>query len=341
VADLRTDGFTLIRGALKPASVERLTDALDRVHRDERSDPREPMHLLGGIGRDDAFLELLDHPAVFPLVWRELGWNIHVYHCHLDVTPPCAAPHDPAVWGWHQDGGRQNVELETDPRARLSLKVAYWLSDVSEPGRGNILVIPGSHTRNTLPRQEPPRGAMPVLASPGDAMVFDRRLWHSRSDNLSAHTRRAIFLAYTYRWIRPRDDLGIDPSESRFQQLSPVRRQLLGEGSEPRSYWGLGRDQPVPLQRLSALAQRKRQREVQQHERAEGDREALTAGGGEGRDPGAEQQQLERQPQWIGHPDGGLRRDEDAPDHGDDERRADAEDPLHRPVVGVEAPVGD
>jgi ectoine hydroxylase-related dioxygenase (phytanoyl-CoA dioxygenase family) len=239
VAALRSDGFASVPNALPQVAVTRLAAALDRVYEEERVPARAPMHLLGGIWRDDAFVELLDHPAVFPAVTAELGRNIHVYHCHLDVTPPLPAAREPQTWGWHQDGGRQNVDLETDPRPRLSLKVAFWLSDVSEPGRGNMLVVPGSHTRNTLARDEAPADAVPVLAEPGDALVFDRRLWHSRSDNLSPWTRRAVFLAYTYRWIRPRDDFGIDQASARFRALSPLRRQLLGEDAPPPSHWGV------------------------------------------------------------------------------------------------------
>jgi ectoine hydroxylase-related dioxygenase (phytanoyl-CoA dioxygenase family) len=256
-AELRRNGLLPVPGALEPALIERLAAALDRIYVEERVHGRvgngEAMHLLGGIFRDDAFLDLLDHPAVFPVIWGELGWNIHMYHCHLDVTPPRASRRERPVWGWHQDGGRQNLELEGNPRPRLSLKVAYWLSDVSAPGRGSMLVVPGSHERNTLPRPEQAEGgfeqpteAVPVLAAPGDALVFDRRLWHSRSDNLSGVDRKAIFLAYTYRWVRPRDHLGIDPEDARFSDLSPVRRQLLGEEAGPRSHWGLG-DEAIPL----------------------------------------------------------------------------------------------
>jgi ectoine hydroxylase len=254
---LRSAGFLPVPGALEPAAAARLAAALDRVYREEvaggRTRAGEPMHLLGQIARDDAFLDLLDHPAVFPVIWGELGWNIHLYHCHLDVTPPHSVPRHGAAWGWHQDGGRQNLELEGDPRPRMSLKVAFWLSDVSAPGRGNLLIVPGSHESNALPRPDhpelgfdPPDDATPVLASPGDALVFDRRLWHSRSDNLSEHTRRVVFLAYTFRWIRPRDEFGIDPSSERFRGLSPVRRQLLGEPAGRHHQWGLERD-AVPL----------------------------------------------------------------------------------------------
>jgi ectoine hydroxylase len=261
---LRSDGFVTIPGALALPAVARLADALDRVYDEEvargRTGVGEPMHLLGEIGRDDAFLDLVDHPAVFPVIWGELGWNIHLYHCHLDVAPPRATPCRHPRWGWHQDGGRQNLDLEGDPRPRMSLKAAFWLSDVSEPGRGNMLIVPGSHERNTLPRPEhpelgfePPVGAEPVLAAPGDALVFDRRLWHSRSPNHSEYRRRVVFLAYTFRWVRPRDDFGIDQASERFRGLSPVRRQLLGETAGRHHEWGL-EPGAVPLYRVTGPA---------------------------------------------------------------------------------------
>jgi len=256
-AELRSTGMLAVPGALSPPAVSSLTAALDRVYSEERARAKlndgDAMHLVGGIGRDAAFLELLDHPAAFTVIWGELGWNIHVYHVHLDVTPPRTAPRPRPVWRWHQDGGRQNLDLDSSPRPRMSLKVAYWLSDLTVSGRGNMLVIRGSHERNTLARQRLPEGgfadppgAIPVLAEPGDALIFDRRLWHSRSDNLSGITRKAIFLAYTYRWIQARDDLGIEQGTACFSRLSPVRRQLLGEDASPHSQWGMGSAQ-IPL----------------------------------------------------------------------------------------------
>jgi hypothetical protein len=39
---------------------------------------------------------------------------------------------------WHQDSGRLNVDFESNPRPRISLKVGYFLTDTTEVGRGNF-----------------------------------------------------------------------------------------------------------------------------------------------------------------------------------------------------------
>jgi ectoine hydroxylase-related dioxygenase (phytanoyl-CoA dioxygenase family) len=252
-AEFEERGFLVIPGALSPSMVGRLLEVHDRIYEEERVSGRlaldGSLHLFAFVLRDDVYLELLDFPRTFPFVWGLLGWNVYMYHCHLDVHPP-VAPAGQARWGWHQDGGRQNLEIETEPtRPLLSIKLAYFLTDVSEPGRGNFMVIPGSHRLNRIHRPEQhqlgfeqPKGAVPILADPGTAVVFDRRLWHSRSDNLSDVTRKAVFLGYTYRWIRPRDDYAIEPV--RLAGLSPVRQQLLGAGLDAMSFWGLGEDEP-------------------------------------------------------------------------------------------------
>jgi hypothetical protein len=85
------DGYLVIRGALRPDEVAAARDALDRVYADAaRSgglNPDGSMHLLGAAANCQEVVGLVDHPATFPCVWSVLGWNIHVYHSHLDVHP--------------------------------------------------------------------------------------------------------------------------------------------------------------------------------------------------------------------------------------------------------------
>jgi len=249
-AQFEADGFFIIRGALTADEVRRYRDALDRAYLAAEASGRIPaegsLHQLSAVAHCPEAAGLLDHPVTFPYVWSLLGWNIHVYHSHIDVHPPLRARR-PFRFEWHQDGGRQNRELETSPRPRLSVKLAYWLSDVSEPGRGNFKIVPGSHRANRIdgpPSRDvvwpDPEGAVEVTAAPGDVVLFDRRLWHARSDNYSSYTRKAIFFGYTYRWIAMRDENDTIWSTSLNTTLTPVQRQLLGGlGSDGGDHaWG-------------------------------------------------------------------------------------------------------
>ena len=244
------DGYLIIRGALRPDEVDFYRNALDRVYASQEAAGKiaagTSMHQLSAVANCAEAADLLDHPSTLSYVWSVLGWNVHVYHSHLDVHPTLPAKR-PFRFEWHQDGGRQNREIETDPRPRLSVKLAYWLSDVSEPGRGNFKVVPGSHTMNWIdgpPRRDvewpDPEGAIEVCANPGDVVLFDRRLWHARSDNYSDVTRKAMFFGYTPRWIAIRDENDAIWNAGWADQVTPVQRQLLGglKDTDGDHQWG-------------------------------------------------------------------------------------------------------
>lgn len=238
---LDTDGFAMIEDALGASGLANLTDAVDGFHRRRGGGT---LHELGFLGAHERFAELVDHLAVLPLVVATLGWNVFMYQCHLDVHPPVR---EEPRWRWHQDGGRQNVELES-PRPRLSLEVAWFLSDVTAEDMAPLWVIPGSHLRDRLERPANgslrPDGGTPLLVRAATAVVLDRRLWHARGDNTSDAVRKVLFYAYTYRWIRPRDDLVLPAGF--LDRLSPARRQLLGAGTGAIGHW-IPTDEDVPL----------------------------------------------------------------------------------------------
>ncbi|MDP9380133.1 MAG: phytanoyl-CoA dioxygenase family protein [Chloroflexota bacterium] len=244
-------GVLTVEDALSSEHVDALTEATDRVYGQARSSggaaPGRSYFHPNFIPDDALFADLVDYPKVLPKVWGILGWNIFLYHAHLIVTPPSGQPRDDKTFGWHQDSGRVNVEMETSPRPRLSLKVAYFLSDTSEEGRGNFWVVPGSHLRDTLDCPSDgvgqPEGATPVLAKPGTAVFFDRRTWHSASPNWSDVTRKVLFYGYGYRWIRTKDDMTV---QGLWEKSDPVRRQLLGDGINANGRYS-PTDADVPL----------------------------------------------------------------------------------------------
>ncbi len=146
-------GYLILEDALSPGQVSALTEVVDDMHQKrvaEGFDPKKALFYPNFIPDNALFADLVDYEKVLPKVWGMLGWNIYLYHAHLIVTPPSGQAKDDKTFGWHQDSGRINVEVESHPRPRLSLKVAYFLSDISEPGRGNFWIIPGSHLDDTL-----------------------------------------------------------------------------------------------------------------------------------------------------------------------------------------------
>jgi ectoine hydroxylase-related dioxygenase (phytanoyl-CoA dioxygenase family) len=230
------DGYFVVEDAIPSRLVAQLVPVCDRVDREERA----RMGLAAGarvnhydfIGKDPAFLELLDWPTTFPKVWGLLGWHIQLYHTHMTYTPPEAAGYDlerdGLGLGWHQDSGMLNQDFETAPRPRVSLKVAYFLTDTRASGRGNFYVLPGSHLQDQFPgtdRKAPVTGGIPVCVPAGAAVFFDRRLWHSPSANVWTEPRRVLFYGYSYRWLRPRDNMTV---AHYLDGCDPIRRQLLG-----------------------------------------------------------------------------------------------------------------
>ena len=228
-------GYLVVRDAVSSDRSKRISEVCDRLLESRRKAGLGPHKAFSHgdiVGYDPVFVEMIDCPATFPKVWGILGWNIYLYHSHLDVTPtadPTHCPDEPNV-AWHQDSLRVNDEIESSPRPRLSLKIGYFISDVSEPGRGNTLIVPGSHLQDEIDvpadgRSNPP-GAEPLCVPPGSAVLIDRRLWHSRSINVSDLTRKVLWMGYGYRWLRPKDEMTV---AHLYPRLDAIQRQILGD----------------------------------------------------------------------------------------------------------------
>lgn len=201
------------------------------------------------IGRDELFLDLLDWPTTFPKVWGILGWHIQLYHTHMMTVPP-----EPRFenglkrLGWHQDSGRLNQDLETNPRPRVSVKIGYFLTDTTVPDSGSVYVVPGSHLRNELEfpdgDESEPADAVALQVPAGSAIIFDRRLWHASGRNHSSTTRIVLYYGYSYRWLKPRDDMTVDHL---LDRCDPIRRQLLGDSVSGNHGFTSPTDEDVPL----------------------------------------------------------------------------------------------
>jgi ectoine hydroxylase-related dioxygenase (phytanoyl-CoA dioxygenase family) len=177
---------------------------------------------------DDAFMEVLAPPTLFPLVVRILGPNIHMMSSQLVYQHPNQPAQDDNG-GWHRDLIGSSEDLGYDATPRMALRVGYYLTDVSEPGSGVTLFVPGSHRLRAMlalkAGSRDPETFVRPRVRPGDAVIWENRTFHAPERNTSANVRKAVMVQYGYRWVRPVDYRTHPPKL--LARCDPVARQLL------------------------------------------------------------------------------------------------------------------
>jgi hypothetical protein len=232
------EGWAVV-GVLEEPLTARLLRAVDEVAaRTPAGKEGGELHLLSGFAQHPDLVSVVDWPPLLDLAVEVLSPNVYVNHSHLDVHPPHAPT---GAHRWHRDNGLmgRDMRLLWRDQPRVTLKVAVYLTDVEAADDGALEVVPGSHLdeASRYPDEEQADG-VPILGPAGTVAVFDARLWHRRRDNLGTRVRRAMFWAYSYRWLTSRDTPLADVPE--WADLPPVRRQLLGDETVDPFYWAPG-----------------------------------------------------------------------------------------------------
>ncbi|MCZ6633054.1 MAG: phytanoyl-CoA dioxygenase family protein [bacterium] len=241
IAFFDQNGYLIVRNALDEDTINSLIEAGDRLIASDRTQNRQRSGDLydgfrNSITLEDAFIPLIDHPKILPIVVQLLGANLQVMTSHLIYKHP--DPKDFPVShrhpGWHRDYAQATNDMGNAAIPRLLVKCAYYLTDLTEPNRGATMVAPGSN--HLLGRPEIPEGeADPIDAvepslQPGDCLIFENRTFHAGAVHRGSNTRKAIMVGYGYRWVVPMDYV-TQPQEF-LEKLTPLQKYLVGEPIE-------------------------------------------------------------------------------------------------------------
>ena len=228
-----THGYLMVEDALSPAELATLRRACDEAEARWRADESLPgcripefLEIEGILEYHPAFLDLLEHPRVFPAVREVLGPDVSLLDHAYYITPPGGELDGQA---WHRDVRTPGVY---HPRSVVMVRAMVALEDIAADG-GATLVLPGSHrfTDDALvpevKRPEEMPGAVVLACRAGSAYFFNGNALHAPSHNRSAATRRVVLFNYGHKWMRMWQ--GHEPSAAlREQATTPMRRQLLG-----------------------------------------------------------------------------------------------------------------
>lgn len=227
------NGYLVIPDALSPHDLARIREAADRAEREWRGDPGRLgergdrlQSVQAIIEYDPLFLDLMEHPRIFPIVREVLGDDVAMIDNDYYISPPTDAP--AAHNAWHFDEGLAGVY---SPRSTMMVKVFYALEDVPADG-GPTAFVPGTH-RFPLDFHMPVPadiddmpGHVRMTVRAGTAYLFNGRLFHAALPNHSQRTRRMLIFNYGHLWMKPWP--GYEPSERlRASAATPVRKQLL------------------------------------------------------------------------------------------------------------------
>ena len=225
-ARFERDGFIVVQPGLSLEEVRAANEALDTLALPTAGDLR-PI-----VDKGDLFLDHLLHPALLSHALALLGGHIIVMGSAATIIPPGAQP-----MVWHEDGPRPwSYPAIGAERALITVRAGIFLEDLTEPDRGNLVVVPGSHRRAFHDRdqtQSEPPGAIQVRVPAGGVVLFHNALWHSTAPNTMDHPRRVLYYGFSPSWHRIVDYITPPPAllealESRPADERALLRQLLG-----------------------------------------------------------------------------------------------------------------
>lgn len=229
-------GFLLIENALSSEEVRAYRDAIYRLARekvadparwDARGEPKEIITVHRPIEKDPLFLEIVDHPAVLPILQQLVGEAPILIDNDAELSPHHNQPKP-----WHRGVGTHGYWVEDGRFFCTMVKCIWYLSDIGE-GENATRIIPGSHkSRIPVPltddRCADLPGQMELQVKAGTVLIFSEACLHAGNTNPSDKTRVNMYFNYGPSWVQPWE--GYRPSERLVNQAQGIRKQILGGG---------------------------------------------------------------------------------------------------------------
>ena len=224
VAEIEIYGFTLVADVLNPGEIEALRSALVRcgdevgVHGYEN---RNATSLLVANlpGRDPVFFQVIDHPAILPILEHFLDRTLILGSLSSRIVRPGDGKQD-----FHSDIPAHML----NPVSPVMMNTVWMLDDFS-PEIGGTRIVPGSHKSGLTgpPEGMEVRHVFQPEAPAGSVLVFNGQCWHAGGANSTGGNRHALFAHYRKSMLMfqldPHDGF---PAEW-YDRLNPRQRELL------------------------------------------------------------------------------------------------------------------
>lgn len=226
---LDRDGFLPLPGILSAEQIAAINARLDALLAEEGERAGTEVHREAGT---DRLSDLVNKDPIFEICFthpRVLAGIAHVLQGDLKLSSlnSRAALPGEGLQALHADWGAAVAPGE------YQVCNSIWLLDDFTAENGATRVVPGSHRKGTLPRDELPDPRAPhpderkLLAPAGTVVIFNSHVWHGGTLNTTSQRRRALH-SYFCRRAQPQQlDQRRYIRPETAARLSPAARTIL------------------------------------------------------------------------------------------------------------------
>jgi ectoine hydroxylase-related dioxygenase (phytanoyl-CoA dioxygenase family) len=265
IAQFREEGYVVVRGAVPPATIKRLTDEIDGWIEESRGHAKNYGETVNGKARFDleaghsagnprlrrvanpvdisaAYREVLWDGEIPDLMTQLIGPDLKFHHCKLNMKLPGMGTYV----GYHQDH-------PFDPHTNDDVAVALLMLDDTTLENGCLTVVPGSHRERyshyrgdtfvgeiaAEHHADFDRRAVPIIGKAGDVCLQSTWMVHGGGPNRTDRPRRILICDYTAAdafWLMP--PIVPSPHSGRIVRGKPTRIARFSAGTKelPQHY---------------------------------------------------------------------------------------------------------
>ncbi len=226
MADLETDGYTILEGVIDAELLAELREALEKlevgaVPADNDFEGRNTLRVYNLLAKGDVWARVPVHPAVLPVVESVLDAGCLVSSLSsINIGPGEKA--QPI----HADD--QLMPL-AKPHVATVCNTMWALTDFTE-ANGATRVVPGSHRADRSPDYGRPYDSIPAEMPAGSVLVWHGSLWHGGGANRTTERRVGIAMNYCAGWVRQQENQQLGIPLATLRDFEPRLQQLCGFG---------------------------------------------------------------------------------------------------------------
>jgi ectoine hydroxylase-related dioxygenase (phytanoyl-CoA dioxygenase family) len=226
MADLASDGYTVLEGAIEASLITELRDALGRLEADlipanNDFEGRKTLRAYNLLAKGAIWGNVPMHENVLPVVEDLLGPE-----CLISTISSVNIGVGETPQRIHADDGL--IPLPK-PHVATGYNTMWALTDFTE-ANGATRLVPGSHLADHSPEHGKHYDSIPAEMKAGSVLVWHSSLWHGGGANKTSERRIGIAMNYCAGWVRPLENQMFSVPFETLRTFPPRLQELCGFG---------------------------------------------------------------------------------------------------------------